>query len=390
MKRRLLTVAARTAAAGGVAVLCLGGAQAAQAKPSPGPVVVPCYGPALSSAIADAGSGTTLVLVPGCTYVLTAALPDITTDITIDGYGATVERSYFQYTPDFTIFSVDAAGTLNLNDVNVRHGGGATDTDGAIYNDGTLMINGGTFSGNTGDDYGGAIYNDGTLTISHASFRSNTSLYAGAIYSEDYLTVTDTTFTGNVSTDYYGGAVYNDDSAQITGSTFTANSTNGYGGAIYNEDVMTVTGSTFIRNQAEYGGAIYNEDVITLNSDTLIGNQADQGGGFYNGYEATVNSGTVDHNQAGQGGGFYNYSSAGWLDIYDAQISFNGASGLGGGIYSDATLYVADSAINSNTSTGGGGIYNGDALSVTLSDTQIAGNTPDSCEPLNTIPGCTS
>ena len=54
-------------------------------------------------------------------------------------------------------------------------------------------------------------------------------------------------------------------------------------------------------------------------------------------------------------------------------------------------MAVSDSRISANTATsGGGGIYNDDTGTVTLTATSVTGNHPDNCEPLNTIAGCTN
>jgi hypothetical protein len=44
--------------------------------------------------------------------------------------------------------------------------------------------------------------------------------------------------------------------------------------------------------------------------------------------------------------------------------------------------------VTGNTAAHGGGIFNSDGT-VTLSATAITGNTPDNCEPPNSISGCT-
>ncbi len=45
--------------------------------------------------------------------------------------------------------------------------------------------------------------------------------------------------------------------------------------------------------------------------------------------------------------------------------------------------------IDGNTATsGGGGIYNYDDGTVTLTTTSVVSNHPDNCEPVNTISGC--
>src|ERR1700676_5608397 len=180
MHHKLVRATAKTAAIGATIVLGAAGAQAALASPTPGTVFVPCSASALASDISGASSGETLLLTPGCTYYLTAALPDITTNLTIKGYGATLQRSYASGTPDFTILTVsgDPTGNLTVVDVNFRHGGGNSDDyGGAIYNDGgTVTVLGGTFTGNRSGEYGGAIYNaTGNLPVYRALFAGNSS-----------------------------------------------------------------------------------------------------------------------------------------------------------------------------------------------------------------------
>src|SRR6266581_9400950 len=51
---------------------------------------VPCSARALAAALASASSGATLSLATGCTYVLTAALPEVTQALTISGNNATL------------------------------------------------------------------------------------------------------------------------------------------------------------------------------------------------------------------------------------------------------------------------------------------------------------
>jgi predicted outer membrane repeat protein len=393
MRLKAATAAARTAAAGVAAVLCLGGAQTALAAPRPGASDVPCNPTALPTAVLDAASGATLYLTPGCTYVLTAGLPPITDTLTIDGRGATVERSYASGTTDFSIFTVDAmGGDLNLNNVNVRHGGGDTDTyGGAINSGGTVAIDGGTFRNSDGDKYGGAIYNDGSLTVRNAAFLDNAGTYAGAIYSYGHLAVTGTSFTGNTGSDGYGGAIYTEAvSAQIADSKFTDNSTDYEGGAIGNDYNMTLTGSTFTGNEAEYGGGVYTGGITTMSGDTFTSNDAAFGGGLYNGSDTTVDNSTFTHNASYYGGGIQN--AMGRLEIQHDLISLNTATDEGGGIFNGAAL-TTDSSFtvkDNSAGIGGGGIFNNSAGSVNLFYAQVSGNSPDNCEPVNTIGGCDS
>jgi predicted outer membrane repeat protein len=313
-----MRVTARTAVIGAVIVLgSTAVAQGAMAKPTPSAIVsVPCNTPALISALSDASSGQKLQLAFGCTYLLTAALPDIDTNLTIVGFGANLERSGADDTPDFTILTV-TGGDLNLIEVNFYNGGegfGDNDDDydvaGAIVNDGgNISVLGGTFGGNASDEYGGAIYNEsGTLALNSTYFE-----YNGA---------------------QFGGAIYNTDTMKMRSSHFVNNEAE-WGGAIYNEDSATIIGTTFTQGDAEFGGALYNDDQATLSSVSIKNNRATWGGGIYN----------------------------------------------------DDTVTVASSIIVGNDAEFGGGIFNDDET-VTLSRTNVSGNAPDNCEPVDTIAGC--
>ena len=68
--------------ASAVVVICMFTIQPALAAPAH-TVNVPCAASALSAAMTGAASGETLRLAASCRYVMTAALPVITADLTI-------------------------------------------------------------------------------------------------------------------------------------------------------------------------------------------------------------------------------------------------------------------------------------------------------------------
>jgi predicted outer membrane repeat protein len=299
MHHKIMRTTARAAAIGAVIVLgSTAVAQGAMAKPTPsGIVTVPCNTPALIAALSDPSSGDTLRLAFGCTYLLLAPLPDIDTNLTIMGNGATLERTV-NGDNNFTILTVEG-GDVNLVRLSFRNGGGENDEDGgAIYNDGgNITVLAGTFTDNNGE-YGGAIYNDdGTLTMTSAYFVNNYSYEGGgAIYNDDTMTLRSSHFSGNQS--YSGGAIYNDDTATIIGTTFTRNGGYSYeGGALYNDEQATLSSVTIRGNYAEWGGGIYNDDTLAVASSTIAGNSASSGGGgIYNDDTATVTRTNVSGN----------------------------------------------------------------------------------------------
>jgi predicted outer membrane repeat protein len=284
------------------AVIALGStaaAQGAMAGPTTGAVVsVPCNTTALISAVSDASSGQKLELAFGCTYLLTAPLPTIDTNLTMVGYGASLERSEADGTPDFTILTV-GAGDLNLIGVNFYDGGDGIGSDdigdvyaGAIVNDGgNVSVLGGTFAGNSSDEYGGAIYNeDGTLAMTSVYFEDNGANYGGAIYNEDTMTLHSSHFLYNEA--IVGGAIYSDGTATVIGTTFNRNEAEQSGGAFFNEELATLSSVTVQNNLAENGGGIYNDDTLTVASSNILSNDAEFGGGIYNDDETVTLSRT--------------------------------------------------------------------------------------------------
>ncbi|MFF1847301.1 hypothetical protein ACFVW5_19990 [Streptomyces sp. NPDC058232] len=92
---------------------------------------VPCDATALTTAIATAPAGSTLVLARHCTYHLTTAysgadgLPPIDRQLTIEGRGSTVVRDGLT-AGLFRIFHVTSTGDLRLDDLTIRGGNAPT------------------------------------------------------------------------------------------------------------------------------------------------------------------------------------------------------------------------------------------------------------------------
>jgi hypothetical protein len=144
------------------------------------------------------------------TIELTAALPDLTGELSITGPGAetlTIARNTAEDTPDFSVFVVSAGAKMTLS--------GLTITGGRAEN-------------------GGGISNEGSLTL------------------------TDIIVTDNTATSTGGGGLFNSGTAAITNSTFSHNLTwEGSGGGLYNFGTATISGSTFSDNLAREGGGLF-------------------------------------------------------------------------------------------------------------------------------------
>ena len=338
---------------------------------------------------------------------LQAALPAITSDITIEGKGYTISGDN-----RYRIFYNDG-GALTINDLTMTKGYvegelilnadftlKATETNpvgGAIANwEGTLTISGNTFSGNSaerggvifnaaelsiinstfsgsnGADNGGAIFNayGGELNINTSSFNENSAEDGGAINSWGELSISDSVFTDNsaigVEDDptflHLGGVISNWwGKLSITNSSFSGNSAD-WGGAIFNRGDLTINNSTFTGNSAE-GGAITNWDAtVSISDSTFSGNSADgfSGGVIYNGGDGTLNisDSTFTGNSAEEGGAIDNVF--GELSISDSVFNDNSADVDGGVIknWGDGNLTISNSSFNDNSAEEGGAINN--------------------------------
>ncbi|MGD0244612.1 MAG: hypothetical protein ABSB59_30395 [Streptosporangiaceae bacterium] len=382
--------------------------------------------------------------------MLTAALPAVAQDLTINGNGATLHRGTAVGTPAFTILTI-TAGTVTLNRLSFTNGHGAITVD----DQATLIVTGGVFRGNTAAD-GGAINNaaatvvqvtgasfiDNTATrdggamyvftalgnqITDCTFRGNTAAGSGGAYWEwsNGTSISQSTFEGNKAAT--GGALYLDDQGSvitatgvrgndatgdgggivdgpggapvpILGSTIAGNHAGGAGGGLDEESsglLGQVTNTIIAGNSAADGGGIIDGGGVSIDyaGDTIAGNRASGDGGGINASSSVLFAGPVlFHRHAG--GIHYgrdlapDYPS---VSFNDSTISGNSAGGRGGGIHNQGSFSASRTRITGNRAAhGGGGIYDdGAGATVALTKSLLAGNKPDNCEPLKSITGCT-
>ena len=180
--------------------------------------------------------------------VLFAALPAITSAITIEGNGHSINGNR-----QFRIFDVDG-GQLTINNLTLAEGR-ASDNGGAIkvQNGGQAIIFGSTFIKNRAEN-GGAI---------------------ATKYPSIGVTITGSSFVGNFAS-WDGGAIVKlGGNLRISQSSFVNNAAGIGGGAIQTSSAgkVDVSNSTFISNRASRGGAIQATGAITtLTHVTMLGN----------------------------------------------------------------------------------------------------------------------
>lgn len=249
-----------------------------------------------------------------------------------------------------------AKGDLTLNNVDLK--GNNANFGGAIWNEGTLTVNGGSFEGNTAKSAAGAIYNaDGAkLTVDGVSFKENTAKFGGAINNAKtasdkdaaILTVKNSQFIGNTSLNSQGGAIRNQGIiTEISGSTFKGNKASN-GGAINNGEwgqIKLITNSVFDGNEATLENAAAMDGGAILNRGTI---------------ESIADSTFTNNKTSGAGGAILNKDGASLTFKGTNTFTNNTAASKANDIHNSGTITVA-----SGTTTLGSG-YSQDAGSLTV------------------------
>lgn len=303
-----------------------------------------------------------------------------------------------KYTSTTLAFDVKPNTTLTLNNITLDSIQHASSWGGAMYNEGTLILDNVTFNNNkakTGNAVGGGAMalvpaggNPVKTTIKNSTFTNNSTETThssenngGAIYvygtssklvGDNTLKISDSLFELN-HTNKTGGAIGVNNlgpsnfEIEIKDTTFTKNNSTGYGGAI---DVTTggtgkvtinLDHATFNSNESSKsdGGAIaYEKGNITSNisNSTFTNNTANNGGAIYNGIKNLTISNTIfdgnKTNDGGKGGAIYNAGS-----ISLSQTEFKQSSD---------TIYMANDStadFSSGTNTLNGSISSENATS---------------------------
>lgn len=277
---------------------------------------------------------------------LASALPNISSNMTINGPGAsslTVQRSAAGGTPAFAVLSV-TNGTVTISGLTVSNGlaNPSVGGGGGVRNSGVLLtLLNVTVTGNqtmNGLPGGGIFNSGGTLTVQNSTISGNASSASGD-----------------------GGGIYNSGGTiNLSNSTVSGNHAGdgvspnggGNGGGIWNIGTVVITNSTISGNQTGTGGA---------------GGNGGFGGGLYNINKATLTNVTVSGNNTGgpsnSPGGGGGISNPGTLTLTNCTIANNqtgggvpGATngyGTGGGIANGGTTNLKNTIVSNNTVAGG-------------------------------------
>jgi hypothetical protein len=337
----------------------------------------------------QAGGSNTIVLAANTRFVLTGAdnttngpngLPVIAVNdnLTIAGQGGdiisplTAGGFYYGY---FRCFDVANGAVLTLSNLTLSDfdplyegfGGGA------IYNQGTLVLNAVNVQHNFTYWPGGGIWSSGALTLTNGTVIQGNEVYGlggdaagGGIWSSGALTLeSGTVVQGNAAVggsgatnttdpggNAFGGGLYiAAGTANLTGVTVESNSAQGGPGAFTRTGFLM--GYTSGPGGSGFGGGLYATGgaTVTLNGDSVEFNAAAGGDGTMGG--------------TGNGGGLYTAAGA-IVTLSEDSVEFNtaaggrgtkGGNGNGGGLYTAAggTVTLRGDTVESNTATGGRG-----------------------------------
>jgi hypothetical protein len=220
------------------------------------------------------GEADTIILTTNID--LTAALPIISSDITIVGNGFTLQRTGVT---GFRIFQVSSTGNLTLQNIRVANGSavgaGTAQLGGAIYNLGTVEVVNSTLDGNSADR-GGAIFNDaGTVIVTNSTVSNNTTgSSGGGIYNDGgTVTVSNSTISGNTTLTNSGGAIFNNTGSTVNllNSTLSNNTAAGSGGGVFNAtgSAINVTNTIIANNSASTASTNCGGAAVTNNGGNL-------------------------------------------------------------------------------------------------------------------------
>jgi hypothetical protein len=312
---------------------------------------------AINTANGNGQADTISITTYGCTFNLTAVdnstdgangLPSVTTNITINGNGAKIQRG----SGTFRIFHVAAGGTFALNELTIASGAGSVGA--GIYNRGNLSLSHVTMTANTatgpsganGGDYGGggggaagglggAIYNDGgsvsvvNSTLSGNIARGGTGGNGGASCCYGGSGAGAVGLLGNGGRGGDGGGAPGSLNGGAGGvfaggggagvnitSPWGAGGAGGTLGGNGGNDNHSGSGPGAVGGGgAGAGGAIFtNGGTVTLTNSTILNNQAVGGSRGSSGLTSGATNGQ------GAGGGVYNYNSA-TFKVYNCLIA---------------------------------------------------------------------
>lgn len=293
------------------------------------------------SGTATSGRGGLFDVYKSNVTMIGGTLNGITSEATVDTYGAVVVRAGGSFTMTggiinggnvtqggaIEVSTEGVGGTVTIGGNAYINCAGKTVTNGgAIYiAEGSLDIQGGTIIGGNATG-GGAIYSAAnTVTMSGGAVYGGSATNGGAIYVESgTATISGGTVYGGSVTN--GGAIYMESgTATISGGTVYGGTASSGGGAIYMKaGRLNLTGATVTGGSAKNGGGLYMDSGTTCNmssGEMKLGTATSQGAiGFIKG-TFNMSGGTITANGAAT-------CNARGLRIHDGTVNLSGNANI--------------------------------------------------------------
>ena len=297
---------------------------------------------ALEEADASPAGSTVDITVPAGTYDLTLGSLTLgaasALNITVNGVGPA--RTVIRAIKRFRVLAVTASAS------------------GVLEN---LQITGGNAGPN---NYGGGIFSQGTLTLSHDWLTGNKADAGGGVANAGgSLVVTGTNVEDNNGGIFGGGGIQNGGPQNLPGSvlvvssTISGNVTVNEGGGIFSgqNGRPPAPGRPAVAPRAFCPPPRCPARAVPAAAGLVL----------------TVFRSRVFDNQGGNGGG--GIASEGTAAVIGSKVAGNSAGGaVGGGVFNVGT--IRGSVISGNTAVTGGGIEAFPSLSMTITNSTLAGN----------------
>lgn len=364
-------------------------------------VVTQCDDAGFSAALTSALPGDTITFnCGGPATIPVLSTKTLSTNLTIDGAnnGSPV---VFSGGAARRVFAVPIGSTVALRNMTIRDGKVTSpDKGGGINNAGSLTLDNVELRNNTADVFtGSGVYSNGSLTLQSSRVISNTT--EGIFHEVGTLNVQQSVITGNGT-----GITVNSGNALVSQSTVANNAraissfnctmtildTTVSGNttmAIANGCMLTVRGTTFSGNNNIYsnGAALANifgnVGTIVVDQSTFVGNTATGGGSaLLAGGVVTVTNSTFASNTTSSFGAGTIVGTGQSLAITNSTVSNNtnpgataAAVNISFGSVSPMTTVLTNVTIAGNT---GRGLVQS-AGTVSLANTIVSGNSAGNC-----------
>jgi hypothetical protein len=208
---------------------------------------------------------------------------------------------------------------------------------------------------------------DGNVSVSAADTGRVLSVNSAATN----LTLRDIRLTqGTVLTGSGTGGCYRQAAGTVVADNVDFQSSEAIsGGGIYLAGgTLTLTGGSVYANDATDGGGVYIAGGTFAMTDTWVESNVavNRGGGFYARGGFSVTRGDINRNDAAAGAGIYFDAAAGTVQLTNTDVSYNIATGYGGGAYlanagllscTGTSSASAVEGFGRNRSASGGGVY---------------------------------